>query len=150
MIAAPINPSDLNMIEGTYAISPALPTVAGNEGVGVIEAVGPNVTSLKVGDRVIPSKPGFGTWRNYAVAAESELDSISKDIPEEYAATLAVNPCTALRLLKDFAELKPGDVVVQNAANSAVGHAVIQIAAAKGIKTINIVRERYVVAVCPF
>lgn len=59
--AAAINPADFNMIEGSYAILPQMPAVAGNEGAGVVEAVGSAVSGLKVGQRVIPSQPGFGT-----------------------------------------------------------------------------------------
>lgn len=55
---------------------------------------------------------------------------------------MAVNPCTALRLLDDFVHLNKGDVIIQNGANSTVGVTVMQIAAARGIKTINIIRER--------
>jgi trans-2-enoyl-CoA reductase len=47
-------------------------------------------------------------------------------------------------MLKDFIDLKPGDWVIQNGANSAVGQAVIQIAAARGLKTINLIRDRHV------
>ena len=46
------------------------------------------------------------------------------------------------RMLKDFENLKEGDVVIQNAANSSVGQAVIQIAKELGLRTINIVRQR--------
>lgn len=63
-------------------------------------------------------------------------------VKPEYLASLSVNPATALRLLDDFVDLKAGDVVVQNAANSMVGLSVMQIAHARGIKTINIIRNR--------
>jgi len=69
------------------------------------------------------------------------LQKIDNDIPVPYAATLGVNPCTAYRMLKDFVQLKPGDVVMQNGANSMVGLAVIQLAREMGLKTINIVRS---------
>ena len=65
---------------------------------------------------------------------------ISNDIPKAYAATLSINPATAYRLLHDFGNLKPGDYIIQNAANSMVGKAVIQIARELGINTINIIR----------
>lgn len=140
-LAAPINPADFNTIEGNYAILPKqFPAIAGNEGVAVVEAVGPN-SSLKPGTRVIPAKPAFGTWRTHAVCADSDLQTISDKIPLEYAATLAVNPCTAYRLLNDFVELKEGDVIVQNGATSMVGQTVIQLARLRGIKTINILRN---------
>ncbi|XP_060114492.1 enoyl-[acyl-carrier-protein] reductase, mitochondrial [Heteronotia binoei] len=142
MLAAPINPSDINMIQGSYAVLPDFPAVGGNEGVGEVVQVGSNVTSLKPGDLVIPADAGLGTWRTEAVFEVEKLLKIPPDIPLMSAATLGVNPCTALRMLSDFVTLKPGDSVIQNAANSGAGQAVIQIAAAKGIKTINVVRDR--------
>ncbi|XP_071769258.1 enoyl-[acyl-carrier-protein] reductase, mitochondrial [Centroberyx gerrardi] len=142
MLAAPINPSDINMIQGTYAILPDLPAVGGNEGVAQVVEVGSQVKSLKTGDWVIPRDAGLGTWRTAAVLAEDDTISLPSDIPLLSAATLGVNPCTAFRMLSDFEDLKPGDSVIQNAANSGVGQAVIQIAAARGINTINVVRDR--------
>lgn len=142
MLAAPINPSDINMIQGTYAILPDLPAVGGNEGVGQVTEVGNQVTTVKVGDWVITRDAGLGTWRTAAVWKEEDLITLPNDIPLLSAATLGVNPCTAIRMLSDFEALKPGDSVIQNAANSGVGQAVIQIAAARGVHTINIVRDR--------
>jgi hypothetical protein len=49
-----------------------------------------------------------GTWRTHAVCSENDVLKVRKDIKPEYAATIAVNPCTALRLLEDFVSLKPG------------------------------------------
>ena len=60
----------------------------------------------------------------------------------DLAANLQVNICTAYRLLKDFVQLKPGDYVAQNAANSIVGQSVIQLARAMQLKTVNVVRAR--------
>ncbi|XP_045195674.2 enoyl-[acyl-carrier-protein] reductase, mitochondrial-like [Mercenaria mercenaria] len=142
MLMAPVNPSDINMVEGTYFMKPKLPAVAGNEGVGEVLDVGTNVKSLKTGDWVIPNQAGFGTWRTHAVADYPRLRKISNDIPPLSAATIVVNPSTAYRMLKDFGNLKPGDVVIQNSANSAVGQSVIQIAKAWNLRTINIVRGR--------
>ena len=58
------------------------------------------------------------------------------------AATLYINPCTALRMLRDFVSLRPGDWVIQNGSNSGVGQAVVQIAASMGLNTVNVVRDR--------
>jgi trans-2-enoyl-CoA reductase len=140
-LAAPINVADLSQIQGAYAIRPKFPAVAGNEGVAVVTAVGAGVTNDKVNDRVIPTQAGFGTWRNKAVAASADVLKVSDKIKVEDAATLAVNPATAFRLLADFAPLAKGDVIIQNAANSAVGQAVIQLAKLRGIKTINVIRN---------
>ncbi|OXB54033.1 hypothetical protein ASZ78_010315, partial [Callipepla squamata] len=142
MLAAPINPADINMIQGTYALLAPLPAVAGNEGVGRVLEVGPGVVALSPGDCIIPADAGLGTWRTHVVLPEDSLLRVPSDVPLLCAATLSVNPCTALRMLSDFESLAPGDCVIQNAANSGVGQAVIQIAKAMGIKTINVVRSR--------
>lgn len=141
MLACTLNPSDINTIEGTYGLKPALPAVAGNEGVGVVVAAGPNVKGLRVNDWVVPASAGFGTWRTHALASEESLAKVANDIPVEYAAALAVNPATA-HLLLQMVQLKAGDVVLQNAANSTVGQAVIQLAKLRGLKTVNIIRDR--------
>lgn len=130
------------MIQGNYGLLPKLPAVGGNEGVGQVVAVGSRVTGLKPGDWVIPASAGLGTWRTEAVFSEEALVGIPSDIPLQSAATLSVNPCTAYRMLVDFEQLRPGDSVIQNASNSGVGQAVIQIAAALGLRTINVVRNR--------
>jgi len=142
MIAAPINPSDLNMVEGSYDILPSLPAVGGNEGVAKVTGVGSAVKDLSVGDWVIPANPGFGTWRQAATGAAADFLKVPPSLPAEYAACLSVNPCTAFRLLRDFQELGEGDVIIQNGANSMVGMAVIQMAKARGITTVNVVRNR--------
>ena len=141
-LAAPINPADFNMIEGVYSIKPNLPAIGGNEGVAVITNIGNNIQHLNIGDYVIPKEPGFGTWRTHAICSADEMSIIPNDIPAEYAANIAVNPCTAYRLLRDFISLKPGDVICQNGANSAVGQSIIQMARDMNIKTINIIRNR--------
>ena len=141
ILAAPINPSDINMVEGTYAIKAPFPAVAGNEGVALVEEVGSQVKNLKVGDWVIPAIAGLGTWRQRLITDASNVMRVASDIPVPYAATIGVNPCTAYRILHDFVSLKPGDVIIQNGANSMVGFALLQIAREKGVRTINIVRN---------
>ena len=143
MLAAPINPADINVIQGVYPMKPtSFPAVGGNEGLAEILEVGPEVKSLEAGDWVIPAIPLFGTWRTHAVCDEHELLSVPRDISPLALATMAVNPCTAYRMLKDFEDLEPGDVVIQNGANSGCGQAVIQIADQMDIQTINIIRDR--------
>lgn len=141
-LASPINPADLNQIEGVYGVKAKLPAVGGNEGVAVVVASGSGVSKVQVNDHVIPSRPGLGTWRTYGVFNESDFQTVPKDVKPEYAATVSVNPSTALRLLDDFVNLKEGDVIIQNGANSMVGYSVLQIANARKIKTINVVRSR--------
>lgn len=142
MIAAPVNPADINTIQGKYPSKPSLPAVPGNEGVGEVLKMGSEVTNFKIGDRVVPLTNALGTWRSHMVLPSNVLLKVPKDLGIVEAATLTVNPCTAYRMLKDFTKLKEGDVVIQNGANSACGQNVIQLSRAWDLKTINIVRDR--------
>ncbi|GAT33465.1 NADPH:quinone reductase [Terrimicrobium sacchariphilum] len=139
ILASPINPADLNVIEGTYGELPELPAVIGNEAVGRVEEVGPDATRFAVGDLVIPLTSG--NWTQLRVLREDELIKIPADTEVLQGSMLLVNPVTAWFMLKDCVDLHPGDWVVQNAANSAVGRSVIQIAHARGLKTLNVVRR---------
>jgi mitochondrial enoyl-[acyl-carrier protein] reductase / trans-2-enoyl-CoA reductase len=140
MLRAPINPSDINMLEGTYGVKVSLPAVAGNEGVGCVEKVGSKVTKLKTGQMVRPAT-GTGTWQQWALCPASDCLIFPEDLSPEQAAMLYVNPATAWRMLHDFLDLKPGDWIIQNASNSGVGRSVIQIAKSLGLRTINLVRR---------
>jgi trans-2-enoyl-CoA reductase len=138
--AAPINPADLNIIEGKYPKRPELPAVPGMEGVGVIASIGAEVDRYAPGDRVLVPH-GEGAWREYLTVPVSSVFGVPASIPVLQAAMLRINPPTAWRMLHDFVKLEPGDWVLQNAANSAVGRAVIVIAKSLGIRTVNIVRR---------
>ncbi|VDP84580.1 unnamed protein product [Echinostoma caproni] len=142
MCAAPINPSDINTIQGVYPVKPSLPAVAGNEGVGRVMSCGSKVDSLKVGDLVIPAALSSGMWQTQFHAKPQNLIRVAHPLPVEQAAILYVNPGTAYRMLSDFCELKSGDIVLQNGSNSAVGIYVIQIAKLLGLRTVNLFRAR--------
>ncbi|KAI8047691.1 trans-2-enoyl-CoA reductase [Syncephalis plumigaleata] len=150
MLAFPINPADINQIEGVYPIKAHRMEehslwVPGNEGVAQVVAVGDEAAShFTPGDWVLPAAPAFGTWRTEMVVNHEQIDKLPRyeTMTPLEAATLSVNPCTAYRMLKDFANLESGDVVLQNGANSAVGQAVIQIAHAWGLRTMNVIRDR--------
>jgi trans-2-enoyl-CoA reductase len=140
MRAAPINPADLNAIEGKYPVRPDLPATPGFEGAGVVVELGSEVTSIAAGALVILPH-NIGTWRDALAVKASELVAVPPEIEPVQAAMLKINPMTAWRLLHDYVDLKRGDWVIQNAANSAAGRAVIQIAHELGYKTINVVRR---------
>ncbi|EDW74553.2 uncharacterized protein Dwil_GK21344 [Drosophila willistoni] len=142
ILAAPINPADINTIQGKYPVKPKFPAVAGNEFVGEVICVGDEVKSVETGQHVVPLATGLGTWTTHAVYQEDQVMAVSKNVGLAEAATITVNPCTAYRMLKDFVQLKPGDTVIQNGANSAVGQAVHQLCRAWGINSIGIVRNR--------
>lgn len=112
--------------------------VAGSEGVGTVVKVGASVKHLSVNDMVVPSVPSFGTWQEMAVAKGDHLHKVSGNVTTAQGALLGQTSGTALRLLSDFSNLKKGDWIVQNGANGTIGQAVVQIAKAKGVKTINV------------
>ena len=141
MKASPINPADINRLEGKYPIRSPLPAIAGNEGAGIITQTGSGVSDLRVGQPVI-SLDRVGNWCEAYVADANSLIPLPDDIPLEQAAMLSVNPPTAWRMLEGFVNLKPGDWVIQNAANSGVGRAVIHIARLRGLRTVNVVRRK--------
>ena len=150
MLAAPIHPSDINLIEGSYGIKATFPAVGGNEGVGRIERVGAGVRHMAVGDWVIPARTGLGTWRRHIICSANELLSVPNTLPLARAAALFVNPVTAYKLIHDnFNNNAPSAAtddssrwLWQNAATSAVGRNVIQIAKHMGISTVNLIRAR--------
>ena len=139
MLAAPINPADLNVIEGTYGELPALPCTIGNEGVGVVDKVGSSVRGFVSGQAVLPL--AFGTWVEQMLVPVESLIALPERLDPMQASMLGVNPATAWRMIHDFTELQPGDWIVQNAANSGVGRSVIQLARALGLRTLNVVRR---------
>jgi len=140
MRAAPINPADLNQIEGKYPVRPELPAIPGFEGAGIVVDLGAGVTNVAVGALVILPH-NIGTWRDALAVKADELVVVPAGIEPVHAATLKINPLTAWRLLDDYVDLNKGDWLIQNAANSAAGRAVIQIARELGYKTVNVVRR---------
>ncbi len=140
MQAAPINPADLNQIEGKYPIRAELPATPGFEGAGVVVDLGANATNLTAGALVILPH-NVGTWRDAIAVKADELVVVPAGIEPVHAAMLKINPMTAWRMLHDYVQLQKGDWLIQNAANSAAGRAVIQIAHELGYKTVNVVRR---------
>lgn len=140
VLAAPVNPSDLLTLTGDYGQLPPLPAVGGNEGVGRVAETGPAVTGLAVGQPVL-LPVGSGTWTTHLVADARALMPLPAGADPLQLAMLAVNPPTASLLLSEFVALQPGDWVLQNAANSAVGGYLVQLAKARGLRTVNVVRR---------
>jgi trans-2-enoyl-CoA reductase len=138
ILAAAINPADLNTIEGTYGIKLSLPATPGIEGCGIVEAS--ESADFNEGDRVIFLRRA-STWASHATVPGDTLFKLPPGIDPLQAAMLKVNPATAWQLLHAFGTLKQGDWIVQNVGNSAVGRCVIQIARDLGIRTISFVRR---------
>lgn len=143
ILAAPINPADLNTIEGTYGITLGLPATPGIEGCGEIEIS--NSPDFSPGDKVMFLHRA-ATWATHTVVPSTNLYLLPPHIDPLQAAMLKVNPATAWRLLHDFGALEPAAWIVQNVGNSGVGRCIIQLAASLGIQTISFARRPEVFA----
>ncbi len=137
IMACGINPADLLGFEGRYP-GPEFGAPCGIEGAGIVEAAGEGA-GLEPGDHVIVLTRA--NWAELIEESANALIRIPKALSWRDAAQLKVNPPTALRMLKDYKTLKPGDWVAQNAANSAVGLHIIRLAKEMGAKTANFVRR---------
>ncbi|MBI4609023.1 MAG: zinc-dependent alcohol dehydrogenase family protein [Candidatus Rokubacteria bacterium] len=141
MRARPINPSDLLTVRGFYGVSPQLPATPGYEGMGVIEAVGPDVRGVQVGQRVIPLRAP-GTWQEFLVVKAGNLVPAPDSLSDESAAQFVVNPLSAWIMVTEELALQPGQWLLQTAAGSTLGRIVLQVAKLRNVKTINVVRRR--------
>jgi mitochondrial enoyl-[acyl-carrier protein] reductase / trans-2-enoyl-CoA reductase len=155
VLTCPINPADVNQIQGVYPSKPEMNTllgttepaaVGGNEGVGEVMSVGSSVKGLQKGDWVVMKYTGMGTWRTHMAVDESQLHKIEDKtgLSPLQVGTVSVNPCTAYRMLLDFATwgFRGDEWFIQNGANSGVGRAAIQLGREWGIKSINVIRGR--------
>lgn len=151
-LAAPLNPADINQIQGVYPAKPKFDTslgtteataVPGNEAVFEVQAAGSGVEGLQKGDWVICKQTGLGTWRTHIQTESTRLLKINKDgLTPLQAATVGVNPVTAWRMLTDFVGLDAhrDDWFIQNGSNSGVGRAALQLGKKFGWKSIALVR----------
>lgn len=139
-ILSSIHNHDIVTIKGEYGNKPELPATGGSEAVGIIDALGKDVKGLKKGQRVVVS--GIpGTWAEYFVSPAKSVIPIPDAIDDEMAAQLIAMPVSAL-LLIEFLNIEPGQWIIQNAANGAVGESMAMLAPERNINTINLVRSK--------
>jgi NADPH2:quinone reductase len=138
--AAPVHATDLHITRGRYGYTPEFPTVLGSESVGVVEAVGPDVDTVEVGQRVVTVLV-TGTWQELIVVPASQVVPAPDELSDAAACQLITNPLTALLLVREIG-VRPGEWLLQTAAGSTVGKLVVQLARHRDIRTINVVRRR--------
>lgn len=136
---ATIHNHDLWTVKGSYGFVPDLPAAAGTEAVGIVDALGEGVEGLQVGQRVA-SGTSFGIWAEYALVDASGLIPVPEQLSDESAAQLVAMPFSAISLL-DFLDMKPGEWLIQNSANGAVGRMLAQLAESRGINVVGLVRR---------
>lgn len=84
---------------------------------------------------------GSGTWASHIVAVAAQLQPLPNEADPLQLSMMTINPPTAALLLSEFGSLQPGEWVIQNAANSAVGFYLVQLARYRGYRTVNVVRR---------
>ncbi|CUM62649.1 uncharacterized protein PRCAT00000203001 [Priceomyces carsonii] len=162
-LGSPVNPSDINQIQGVYPSKPEKTTelgtaepsaVCGNEGLFEVLKVGQGVSKFEVGDWVVPAAVNFGTWRTHALGSErnfirlpnpeqSKASGKGPGLTVNQGATISVNPPTAYLMLTHFVRLTPGkDWFIQNGGNSAVGTFATQMGKLLGFNSISVIRDR--------
>lgn len=166
MLAAPVHPSDMNWVEGTYHEAarrtiwnhgredlafdpdrtrslPSPPYTLGVEGVGVVESAGGGLLAKRlVGKRVAVSADGEGTWQGVTIVDAKRALPVPASLPNEQAAMLFVNPLTAYVMVNEVLGVARGERVLVTAAGSALGRMVLRMARAKGFRVIAVVRRR--------
>ena len=139
VLAFPINPADMWFCKGSYRLKPPLPATPGAECVGRVTAVGASVHHVKKGDLVINLQRE--NWTQRRRVKGDDAIPLPPGIDLKQAAMVRINPPTAQLLLSDFVDLKAGDWVIQNVANSAVGRLLIVLAKQRRLHTVNVVRR---------
>ncbi len=139
VLAFPINPADMWFCRGSYRLKPPLPATPGAECVGRVTAVGASVKHVKAGDLVINLQRE--NWAQRRKVKGDDAIPLPAGIDLRQAAMVRINPPTAQLMLSDFVDLKGGDWVIQNVANSAVGRLLIVLAHQRGLRTVNVVRR---------
>ena len=142
--ATSINPLDFQVRRGDYPDLVQLPAITGHDVSGVVEAVGPGVTSFVPGDEVWYTPQifdGQGSYAEYHVAAESIVGKKPAALSHLEAASLTLVGGTAWEALVVRAALRVGETILIHGGAGGVGHVAIQLAKAIGAKVFTTVRE---------
>lgn len=142
--ATSINPLDYQVRRGDYADLVQLPVITGHDVSGVVEAVGPGVTTFSPGDEVWYTPQIFdgpGSYAEYHVANENIIGRKPSTLSHLEAASLSLVGGTAWEALVVRAALRVGESILVHGGAGGVGHVAIQLAKAIGAKVFTTVRE---------
>ncbi len=126
----------IDTYQRTGAYKAALPFVPGQEGAGVVDAVGPGVTEVKVGDRVAYSSV-MGAYAEYAIVPAARLVPVPEGVSSQQAAAVMLQGMTAHYLTHSTYPLKAGETALIHAAAGGLGHLAVQIAKMIGARVIG-------------
>ena len=134
MHAAGVNPVETYIRAGTYARLPQLPYTPGNDGAGVIEQIGADVSEFKVGDRVYTAGSVSGTYAKFALCKKEQVHPLPANVSFSQGAAIGTPYATAYRGLLQRAGAEPGETVLVHGASGGVGTAAVQLARARGLR----------------
>jgi len=134
MHAIGVNPVETYIRAGKYARLPALPYTPGNDGAGVVEQVGSDVTEFKAGDRVYTAGSVSGTYAEVALCKTAQVHPLPVNVSFAQGAAMGTPYTTAYRGLFQRAGAKPGETVLVHGASGGVGTAAVQLARARGLR----------------
>ena len=126
VLATGVGRTDIVMRYGYYPFAPKIPFIPGYEIVGVVEAVGENVTRVEVGDRVA-ALTVYGGYAEYIYLNKEDLVKVSEALDPSQAAALILNYGTAYQILHRLARVKSGDQILITGASGGVGTALLQL-----------------------
>ena len=135
--AAGVNPVESYIRTGTYVVKPTLPYTPGNDGAGVVTAVGAGVARVKPGDRVYTSGALSGTYAEQTLCLETQVHRLPDNVSFEQGAAMGVAYGTAYRGLFQRGDAKAGETVLVHGASGGVGTAAVQLARAAGMTVIG-------------
>jgi NADPH2:quinone reductase len=137
--AAGVNPVEAYIRSGKYGRLPELPYIPGSDGAGVIESIGPGVTTHAAGERVYVAALGasHGTYAERIACAAHQAQPLPASVSFEQGASLGVPAATAYRALFLRAHARAGEIVLVHGASGAVGTAAVQLARAAGLTVIG-------------
>jgi len=137
MQAIGVNPVETYIRGGKYARLPALPYTPGNDGAGVIEQAGSDVTEFKAGDRVYTAGSLSGTYAEFVLCKTEQVHPLPENVSFAQGAAMGTPYATAYRGLFQRAEAKPGEIVLVHGASGGVGTAAVQLARARGLRVLG-------------
>ncbi len=145
--AAALNFFDTLVTRGKYQHKPALPFSPAGEIAGVVEALGPGVAGVRLGDR-IQAYLGWGGARERVVVAAQDLVPIPDSVTYDVAAGVSITYGTAIHGLDDRGRLKPGETLAVLGASGGAGLAAVEIGKLMGARVIAAASSDDKLAVC--
>ena len=134
--AAGVNPVETYIRSGHYTALPALPYTPGNDGSGIVDAVGDGVEHLKKGDRVFVAaalaRRNTGTYAEYTVCDADAVRYLPQNLSFSEGAALGTPGLAATYALYSKAKIKPGETVFIHGASGGVGSLAVQLARRTG------------------